>query len=203
MTEATLEESIIATWAPISEKYFYSRVAGSSYRNTDGTLRRRIIRDCYPGEKLELVREPDNAYDPHAVAICNQDGEQLGYLEARTALEVSRHWSIEEIPLWVCYLVHHNHHPETDKVVGAVILLFRISPQLAAASQAKYEEEQRLEAAEKEARDQLAEAEREARLHQIITEKESKLQMQKTIREERRRTGYWARLKRFFFGAAD
>ena len=39
-----------------------------------------------PGERLTLVREPDNEHDPNAVAIWNRDRTlQLGYVPAEVA----------------------------------------------------------------------------------------------------------------------
>jgi hypothetical protein len=51
-------------------------VAGVSFREED-------VRDASfdPGRRLALVREPENAHDPHAVAIWNEDRTlQAGYV---------------------------------------------------------------------------------------------------------------------------
>ena len=62
-----------------------SKVKGVSHTNADGRSRQQIIREkCRPGMDLVLRREPNNAYDPDAIAVfC--DGEQVGYVTAEIA----------------------------------------------------------------------------------------------------------------------
>jgi hypothetical protein len=59
---------------------FYKQVHGILHKNDDGSSRQRIIHSCRVGEPIELVPEPDNAYDHDAVKVCRANGEQLGYL---------------------------------------------------------------------------------------------------------------------------
>jgi hypothetical protein len=81
---------------------FYSKIAGVSHKNRDGSSRQTIIRRCRIGEPLRFQCEPDNPVDPKAVAILRADGEQVGYLEARAAAELHRELaSGEQIP---CYI---------------------------------------------------------------------------------------------------
>ena len=54
---------------------FFSKVAGVSYRNEDGSSRQSIIRRCHIGERLLLKPEPDNPVDPNAVRVLRQNGE--------------------------------------------------------------------------------------------------------------------------------
>ena len=64
---------------------FYSKVVGTSHRNTDGTSRQSAIRKhCFDGAPLDLVREPNNKHDPNAIAVFYND-HQLGYLSAEIA----------------------------------------------------------------------------------------------------------------------
>ena len=37
------------------------------------------------GDQLKIVREPQNAYDSNAIAVCNTKGEQCGYVPAKMA----------------------------------------------------------------------------------------------------------------------
>ena len=70
---------------------FHAKVVGVSHKNPDGSSRQKIIGRCRVGERLFLIPEPANPYDPEAVKVCRQNGEQVGYLEAiRTAGEISR-----------------------------------------------------------------------------------------------------------------
>lgn len=59
---------------------FRLRVVGSAYPNPDGTSRQAAIKDCWPGERVELVREPENPHDHLAVAVYSPRGVQVGYL---------------------------------------------------------------------------------------------------------------------------
>ncbi len=70
---------------------FYTKVAGVSRNNVDGSSRQRIIADCNVGEAVELRRDPDNPHDFNAVAVLRRrTGEQLGFLPRETAADVAR-----------------------------------------------------------------------------------------------------------------
>jgi hypothetical protein len=73
-------------------KTFVVRLRGASYQNEDGTDRQEFISQCKPGSALILRAEPLNPHDRHAVAVLNQQGQQLGYLpsDARDASAISR-----------------------------------------------------------------------------------------------------------------
>jgi hypothetical protein len=68
----------------ITRTYFAS-VAGVSYNNDDGSSRQTIISQCKPGEKLMLIREPDNRFDPAAIKVTRWNGHQIGYVPADIA----------------------------------------------------------------------------------------------------------------------
>ncbi len=59
---------------------FYTKVAGVTFEGRQG-----VIPHVRPGQRLRLVREPTNPHDPHAIAVCTEDGRHLGYLSARLA----------------------------------------------------------------------------------------------------------------------
>ncbi|MHB1784195.1 MAG: HIRAN domain-containing protein [Acidimicrobiales bacterium] len=107
---------------------FYTHVAGTSFRNDDGTKRSDVISSCGTGEALLLDPEPDNPYDPSAVAISREDGGKLGYLPGRTAGELLRMWRLHGCVALVFFRCP-THHPETQKVVGARILLLYMKPE--------------------------------------------------------------------------
>lgn len=49
---------------------FFTKIAGVTYENEDGTSRQDIIRrHCDPGDALILSPEPDNAFSDNAVAV--------------------------------------------------------------------------------------------------------------------------------------
>jgi hypothetical protein len=60
-------------------------VVGVSHKNEDGTDRQAIIKRCRAGDPLELRREPENRYDPNAIAVLLEDGRQIGYLSRENA----------------------------------------------------------------------------------------------------------------------
>jgi hypothetical protein len=68
--------------------HFYTKVAGVSHRNDDGTQRQRIIKRCQVHEQLVLEHDPRNRHDPNAVRVCRLHGEQLGFLKADLAPDV-------------------------------------------------------------------------------------------------------------------
>ena len=70
---------------------FFSKVAGVTYSNPDRTSRQRIIERCRWGERLQLVREPENPYSPtgNATKVCRRNGEQIGYLPHDIAEEIA------------------------------------------------------------------------------------------------------------------
>ncbi len=59
---------------------FYTKVAGVTFEN-----RQEIVAGLQDGEKLNLVREPNNPHDCNAVRVENSSALQVGYLNARLA----------------------------------------------------------------------------------------------------------------------
>ena len=55
-------------------------VKGVTYQNLDWSSRQDIIKGCKQGDKLTLVREPDNQYDGNAVKVCVISEEKSGFL---------------------------------------------------------------------------------------------------------------------------
>jgi hypothetical protein len=58
----------------------------AGFRHYDGG---EVLRDLKPGDRLELVREPDNPYDPNAVRV-EWRGVKLGYVPRRDNAAVAR-----------------------------------------------------------------------------------------------------------------
>lgn len=61
---------------------FETRVSGVTHRNLDGTSRQQAIQSCRVGDRVELIRDPENPFDPLAVKVCRLEGDQIGYLPA-------------------------------------------------------------------------------------------------------------------------
>lgn len=69
-------------------RQFQTTIAGITYANPDGSSRIKIASTCSYGQKLRLLQEPKNKYDPDAVKVLTRSGQQLGYLSASHAQEV-------------------------------------------------------------------------------------------------------------------
>lgn len=92
-TDAEVEAALLKA-SPRQPTSFYSKVRGVSRRNPDGSDRQTIASKCRRGEKLILVREPDNPRDRNAVKVMRRGGflsgeQQLGYLSAEVAEEIA------------------------------------------------------------------------------------------------------------------
>ena len=59
---------------------FTTKVVEAIYKNPDGINRQQIIKMCTAGEKIRLIREPDNPHDVCAIGVFRESGEQIGYL---------------------------------------------------------------------------------------------------------------------------
>ena len=79
------------------ETSFFTKVAGVTFNNTGSNTenRQRIIAELLRKGSLEenagldLVREPENPYDPNAIAVIAPDGRQVGFLPQDVAQTVS------------------------------------------------------------------------------------------------------------------
>lgn len=64
-------------------------MAGINKENDGGSHRQDIIADCCEGEAIILIREPENRYDPNAVAPYRQSGDKIGYLPREWASDMA------------------------------------------------------------------------------------------------------------------
>ena len=71
----------------------YTKIVGVTFENEDGTHRQSNLEELdqqvYP-IVVHLQWEPDNPYDPHAVAVFGPSGKQLGYLHRSLAYSISQ-----------------------------------------------------------------------------------------------------------------
>jgi len=81
---------------------------------------RRVTTKLKAGDKVKLVPEPDNKYDPSALAIHSLDGEMLGYVGKKDKLrsKVLRKAQNEEVIMPV--LVANYHKEGEDKLWKSV-----------------------------------------------------------------------------------
>jgi hypothetical protein len=131
-------EALIATIIPVEaqEQAFYVKVRGTSHRNSDRTLRTRIIGECSTFDTILLVPEPENPFgNGTTIAVCRESNEQLGYIESRLAGEITRD-EAKHGPHWIAFFRRKTHHPESGRTAGAVIRVIRLSDEFIANSDA-------------------------------------------------------------------
>jgi single-stranded-DNA-specific exonuclease len=58
----------------------HSKIVGVSFEG-----RQDIIKTLKLGQKLRLIAEPENPYDPNAIKVMTEDGKQAGYLSREMA----------------------------------------------------------------------------------------------------------------------
>jgi hypothetical protein len=69
-------------------RHFFTKVLGVTHANDDGSSRQKVIQRLVPPEKLELIHDDENPFDPNAVKVCRANGDQVGWLAADLAEEV-------------------------------------------------------------------------------------------------------------------
>jgi hypothetical protein len=121
-------ETQVARLIPLEDrsKSFFIKIAGASHRNEDGTSRTRIIKECEIFESLTLNHQLDNKFDPNAIAVLRQTGSQIGFLDARLASEIVNQ-NKRYGPCWAALFRRPTYHPETGKIVGALLYMIRFS----------------------------------------------------------------------------
>lgn len=62
------------------EKSFITKIVGVSFEG-----RQDRVGTLAEGAELAVVRQPDNPYDPHAMAVLTSEGDQVGYLRRQIA----------------------------------------------------------------------------------------------------------------------
>ena len=62
-----------------NNNYFYSKVAGVTFEN-----KQQYVRQCYIGQKLDLIRDRFNMYDRNAIAVYSGN-HQVGFISKELA----------------------------------------------------------------------------------------------------------------------
>lgn len=106
--------------------HWYTKVAGVTHPNDDGSDRQTILRRCRPGEQVDLEHEEDNPYDPNAVRVLRENGEQLGYLNAGMARNVVADAMAGF--MWAVYVTDLTGGTRGKPTRGANLLVVRAAP---------------------------------------------------------------------------
>jgi hypothetical protein len=117
------------------------QVAGVTFRNDDGSDRQQILRSLLGRSlpfPLVLRRDPGNRYDANAIAICDEQGRQIGYVPrehagtlaslldrgvSAQAEAIQRSESRECIGLRVRIRVHEPPGAPAPQATGCLLLL--------------------------------------------------------------------------------
>lgn len=145
------------------DRYFHTKIAGASHFNSDGTNRVAIIKQCKPSELLVIQWDKGNKFDRYAKTVKRQNGQQLGYLQRHIAEDIHEDFFIQDVT-WLGIFKCTTHHPETQEVVGAIILLARKTADKMTKAEAKIVEAERRESHERETIRHIRDAVRETRL---------------------------------------
>ncbi len=65
-------------------------IVGAAHPNADGGNRRSEIAFCDPGELLQLIPEPKNPHDEHAIAVFSARNFQIGYVASQRAVYLKK-----------------------------------------------------------------------------------------------------------------
>jgi hypothetical protein len=74
-----------------------------------------------PGRPVRLRRDPENPYDPHAIAVDGADGEQLGWVPRELAAELAA--SLDAGEPWSAVVLREQRASPRDPRTGITILL--------------------------------------------------------------------------------
>jgi hypothetical protein len=121
------------------DRHFHTKIAGAKFPNENGSNRAAIIRRCESLELLVIQWDKGNRHDYCAKVVKRQSGEQLGFLPRGIAAEIHSDFSVPGVT-WLGIFKQANHHPDTGQVVGAVILLARMTPEKRAQAEKKIAE---------------------------------------------------------------
>jgi hypothetical protein len=126
MNDRQFEERFNQIIGPMVDDWFYSKVAGVTHANRDGSNRADLLARSTPFDFLDLIPEPENPVDPNAVAVYLQGtSDQVGYLPERTAHDLLPKMAAED-GKWFATIRELSRDPETGCVVGANIVVFRM-----------------------------------------------------------------------------
>lgn len=137
--QAQFDEGFYGGMWNFVDRYFHTKIVGVKFPNDNGSTRVAIIRRCEPLELLVIQWDKGNPYDYYAKMVKRQTGEQLGFLSRGVAAEIHEDFFVPGVT-WIGIFKQTNHHPETGQVVGAVILLARMTPERIARAEKKIAE---------------------------------------------------------------
>ena len=70
-------------------RQFKTKIVGVTYSNNDGSPRQKIISTSKVNDKIYIIPELYKKPDTYSIMVCNEKFEQLGFLNAELASEIS------------------------------------------------------------------------------------------------------------------
>ena len=68
---------------------FKTKIAGISHSNERGVSIQSILPQLHINQRITLIRDKENIYDPNAIKVYSQSGHHIGYIERTLAAELS------------------------------------------------------------------------------------------------------------------
>ena len=106
--------------------HFYTKVAGVTFKNDDGSDRQEILLTCSPLKTLRVEHEDNNPYDPNAIRVCTEDGRQIGHLFKDVAADVW--WRMQHRFTYSALSANITGGTEDQPALGMNILLLVARP---------------------------------------------------------------------------
>jgi hypothetical protein len=103
------------------ERYIFTRIAGVSFPNLDGTSRQDALRSCKPLDRLFLHWEIENPVSRTAISVSLENGQQLGYLESCLGKETFRR--VQKGEQWIGFIVQVG---QAREYLGATIVIVKL-----------------------------------------------------------------------------
>lgn len=122
----TFESMLVKTLGDSIDKHFYTSLAGTTHKNEWGSSRQEVIGECHPKTLLDLIREPDNPYDPDAVLVGVHGGDCVGYLKRTVAAEIARDVA-DHGRVWIGFVKEVTGGTEDHPNFGLSVVLVRLT----------------------------------------------------------------------------
>lgn len=109
---------------------YYTKVAGVTQKNDDGSDRQKILKKCRAGEKVNLIRDPENPHDKNAIKVCRESGEQLGWINKDVAENFAVAIDIKKYNIWVKIKELFKFRDESGKKIRgcSINIMFSVIP---------------------------------------------------------------------------
>jgi len=73
------DSRVSGDWVPMS--MYKEKVVGVTKSNSDGSSRQKIISSMSEGDKVFLIRDPENPYGSNAIEVWDSKKRQVGFIE--------------------------------------------------------------------------------------------------------------------------